>query len=536
MITLPGGGVVSLQSETISSAGSGLVFVNAYGTGVTDAFRSAIVAAETYLQAEFSNPVRLNMSFDLQPLDLTIGGLNNFHPVAVSYANLQSALTAHATTADDLLAVASLPMVDPSGGRGFDVPIGMARVLSLAGPGDGIDDSIILNSLQSLTFGPAAVGIVLHEITEGAMGRIGSLGVWGADGHFAPMDLFRFTAGGQRDYAGGRDVVPSFFGVDGAHVTSFEYHSPINASGVYDQLDFADWNATSGDAFGPNAAGSPGVVSAVDLQVMDVLGWTPAAVAPTEGYASSLSDTTRPFGQIATGGSATGALKHAGDREWFRVGLEGGATYKINLTGNIGGGGTLADPFLRLHDASGGLLDSNDDIVAGSQPDSQITFQAPSSGTFYVEAGGYMDAYAGTYRVDLVQTSATPPGGAPTGGDGAARGGPGVSSINGGAGNDTVDGGPGHNELRGGGDVFFGGPSFDNIAGGSSSGFISRDRGADPMSDEARADILHSFQDAGIDMVSQVGADTIVDMGATQGMTLSGVQLATLPSGWIYES
>jgi hypothetical protein len=34
--------------------------------------------------------------------------------------------------------------------------------------------------------------------------------------------------------------------------------------------------------------------------------------------------------------------------------------------------------------------------------------------------------------------------------------------------------------------------------------------------------------------VSQVGADTVIDMGGGNQMILVGVQLSTLPAGWIF--
>ena len=35
--------------------------------------------------------------------------------------------------------------------------------------------------------------------------------------------------------------------------------------------------------------------------------------------------------------------------------------------------------------------------------------------------------------------------------------------------------------------------------------------------------------------VSQVGPDTVIDMGGGNQMILVGVQLSTLPTGWIFE-
>jgi len=396
-------------SETVTLGGSGMVFNNNYGSGVNATFRTTIVAAENFLQSHFSNAVTLSVSFDAQGLPQSVAGENSFSSSAVnhvSYAALTGALRAHASTADDLAAVAALPASDPTGGQGFTVAAGMARILGFAGPGHGgIDDSVILNSSLPFTYGADALGVIEHELTEGAMGRIGGLGI-ADNGSWGPMDLFRFTASGQRDYTGGRDGQATFFSVDGQQVlTQFKYHNSVSTSGRFDGFDFADWDNTRGDAFGPGGPGSPSSMSATDLRVMDVLGWTPTGSAPppaaADDFANSLADTSHPFGQVAINGSSSGDLETAGDRDWFRVQLAAGTTYLLSLQGLHGGGGTLEDPFLRLHDASGALLAQNDDIVDGVNRDSQLSYKAPASGTYYVEAGAFNDSYSGTYTVSL---------------------------------------------------------------------------------------------------------------------------------------
>jgi len=116
-------------------------------------------------------------------------------------------------------------------------------------------------------------------------------------------------------------------------------------------------------------------------------------------------------------------------------------------------------------------------------------------------------------------------------------------------GNDTLDGGDGNDQVRG-------GQGDDSVSGGAGDDFVSGDRGNDTISGGAGADLFHGSQDAGIDRVldfhtsegdrvmldpgttyslSQVGADTVVDMGGGNQMILVGVQLSTLPQGWIFE-
>src|SRR4051812_25219293 len=114
------------------------------------------------------------------------------------------------------------------------------------------------------------------KFRKGQWGRIGGLGVHNRA--WSTMDLFRFAVGGQRDYTGGRDGVLTYFGLDATHVlTNYQYHNSINSNGVFDGFDFADWDHTVGDAFGPGGPGSPGTVSATDLRVMDILGWKPSS-------------------------------------------------------------------------------------------------------------------------------------------------------------------------------------------------------------------------------------------------------------------
>jgi serralysin len=84
--------------------------------------------------------------------------------------------------------------------------------------------------------------------------------------------------------------------------------------------------------------------------------------------------------------------------------------------------------------------------------------------------------------------------------------------------------------------------------------FVSGDRGNDTISGGGGADLFHGSQDAGIDRavdfhlsegdrvlldpgtsytLAQVGADTVIDMGAGNQMILVGVQLSTLTPGWL---
>ena len=74
-------------------------------------------------------------------------------------------------------------------------------------------------------------------------------------------------------------------------------------------------------------------------------------------------------GQVEVGSSVTGNIGSFADRDYFRVVLEAGTRYQIDLEGAPTGRGTLADPALTLYDESeDNLLDDvNSGIGANSR-------------------------------------------------------------------------------------------------------------------------------------------------------------------------
>lgn len=122
--------------------------------------------------------------------------------------------------------------------------------------------------------------------------------------------------------------------------------------------------------------------------------------------------------------------------------------------------------------------------------------------------------------------------------------------VYGNLGNDTLDGGSGADTVRG-------GQGDDVLTGGDGTDFVSGDLGADTMTGGAGSDIFHSFTGSGVDRIldfsvaegdrlqldpgnvftmAQVGADTVVSLGAGDQVILVGVQMSSLPTGWIFGS
>jgi serralysin len=115
-------------------------------------------------------------------------------------------------------------------------------------------------------------------------------------------------------------------------------------------------------------------------------------------------------------------------------------------------------------------------------------------------------------------------------------------------GDDTLDAGAGNDVVRG-------GQGGDSVQGAAGDDFIAGDRGDDTLAGGAGADIFHTWSQADGDRVidfnagegdrvnvapgskyslAQVGEDVVIDVEGAR-MVLVGVQLASLPPGWIFE-
>jgi FG-GAP-like repeat len=281
---------MSFPQQTITLAGSGLKFINTYGGGVTAAYHAAILYAEHQLESVITNSVTIRVTFGYKDLSGTgfLAENSFFNTKTVDYATLRAALTSHATSADDLAAVAALPATaptnanDPTGSAEFLIAAGEARVLGLEGAGSTIDDRLVLDSSSKYNFNPNnrgakggydAIGAIEHELTEGGLGRVGGLSFQNSS--WGPMDLFRFDASGNRDYTGGQDGIDTYFSPDGGDpVLGLPYENAINASGHWNQQDPGDWGTFFGDSFGGGSKGQADLLSDTDLRVLDVLGWT----------------------------------------------------------------------------------------------------------------------------------------------------------------------------------------------------------------------------------------------------------------------
>jgi autotransporter passenger strand-loop-strand repeat protein len=283
----------STVEQIVILAGSNLEFDNSYERTVNSGYEDAIVAAESFYQSEIATTATLN--FDFTTSAGSGPGENSYSSVSVSFAALESALASRATSADDMAAVAAIGRLSGSvTSETFQISDGLAQVLGLGG--SNAPDTTVLDSTLSYFYNQSdpvageydAVGILEHEISEGGFGRVGG------DGSTNGItDLFRYSAPGVLDTTLGQDAKPAFFSINGTTLLT-EFHDPIAADGSTDGADSADWDPSStnqdltpvpgladtNDSYGAATTGEIGVVTATDLAVLDVLGWTLSSGGP----------------------------------------------------------------------------------------------------------------------------------------------------------------------------------------------------------------------------------------------------------------
>jgi hypothetical protein len=267
----------SVGGETVTFAGSGIVFHNTYTANVTQAYRNDILAAEQDIASHWTNSVTINVTFDAQAKgqngNLASNGFGLLE--GISYATLKNALAAHANSADARAAIASLPANDPSGGVGWSLPIAYARMLGITSFAPATDATVVLNTSYNWSYGQDVVAAVEHELSEGGMGRIGALGKNTDNaGHtlWSTMDLFRYSASGVRDYSDGQDGQAAYFSVDGNQL-QLPFNNQYSGLTKVNGGDTSDYSVL--DMFGFGSPGDALTLSSTDIENMNVLGWTP---------------------------------------------------------------------------------------------------------------------------------------------------------------------------------------------------------------------------------------------------------------------
>lgn len=263
---------------------------------------TAFAAATHFFQNQYTNPITVNLTIywgtngpfgDGVDLGAShthfIGNTNNF-----KYPQLTNALRSAQTSAADNNSVASLPASDPTGGAGvWFVPRAEAKalgILSISANDPNSDGEISFASDQTYTFDPTNrsvtgqfdfIGIAEHEISE-VLGRT----TFNLDGiHYAPYDLFRFTANGTRSFNANDNNV--YFSIDDG-VTPLKFFNPDNGGDIQDWL--SGGIPDSYDAFSSSGHILP--LSVPDIISLDVLGYTVQPVIAPRLAGAVLADGT----------------------------------------------------------------------------------------------------------------------------------------------------------------------------------------------------------------------------------------------------
>ena len=148
-----------------------------------------------------------------------------------------------------------------------------------------------------------------------------------------------------------------------------------------------------------------------DVTPAAAAGGTTAVLVPPPGTNVSEDDTDLPndnttTGRVDVGGSVTGTIEIPYDQDRFAVELEGGRTYRFDLQGSPGGGGTLPDTYFRaIYNSEGRYQSGSYNDNFGGSRDSRVTFTPTQSGTYYARVSGDRDE-TGSYT--LTVTDVTP--------------------------------------------------------------------------------------------------------------------------------
>ena len=105
-----------------------------------------------------------------------------------------------------------------------------------------------------------------------------------------------------------------------------------------------------------------------------------------------LPGTKDTFALLPLPGTWSDRIEMLGDRDWLRLDLQAGDRIGIDMTGQ-----GLADPYLRIFDADGQLVNYDDD--SGGDLNAHLVLSAAHTGAYYVEAAAFGDQATGDYAI-----------------------------------------------------------------------------------------------------------------------------------------
>ena len=130
-------------------------------------------------------------------------------------------------------------------------------------------------------------------------------------------------------------------------------------------------------------------------------------LAPEDDHGSVLDDSATVV-TLGEDFSATiaGDIGIPGDKDIFTLELTEGKVYLIGASGFAGFAGTLKDPYVRVFNSNGQLIDFDNN--GGTGTDAEFYFAPQSTETYYVEVTSGKAGGLGTYELSVAQRNLPP--------------------------------------------------------------------------------------------------------------------------------
>ncbi|TCQ03036.1 pre-peptidase C-terminal domain-containing protein [Sphingomonas sp. PP-CC-3A-396] len=204
-------------------------------------------------------------------------------------------------------------------------------------------------------------------------------------------------------------------------------------------------------------------------------------------------------------GKVNDTIGTAGDQDWFTINVTKGDAMKIAVEAAGSGLGTLGDARVKVYDASGKLVASDDN--SGSGNDALATFTAAATGTYYIVVDSAKAGGTGTYQLEGTWMNMLFDSGNHT--------------IVGGAGNDIIIGSTFD-------DVLTGGAGGDRFQFGKGSGH-------DIIADWAKGDSidLRAYLDSGLaPTLTKAGHDSLITFSTGDSIKVLGTDPSAFTASW----
>ena len=268
-------------TSTTVTGSAGLVLNLIWNSSVSAApasFKTAVIQAAEMIGARVANQITLNITvgygevggWTLSAGSAAAGTLGDQWQ---SYATVKQELINSATSATDQSVIANLPATNPFASRPIDVPSAQLKLFGVT-PANGstLDGEMGFSGDWGVNLTAAA----LHEITH-AMGRNAG---WGSNANgnwITPLDLVRYAAPGVLNADGSVATAArlQYFSIDGGQTVLADYST---------SSDYGDWATnylTTSDPYNAYVSNNSNALTAVDLLVLDAIGYTIVAAGAT---------------------------------------------------------------------------------------------------------------------------------------------------------------------------------------------------------------------------------------------------------------